>query len=206
MQDLLRFFDGLGLPIRLALATLPTGLPWLAQYLAGWQFSCFFNDAWYCIYYFHPPFMDVLFALLVLLPFMATARWWPGRVAALMILSIIVHFAAVMLVEETQGSISLAAVDSDFLSVYPIAVGASLVTAAATALLAGRSIRVGLWPMAVLAGIFAGGRFILSDFVENPEWHMAVLVYELEQTWLIWHLGLCVTLYFGTARSTPEAA
>ena len=193
--------NALGLWPRLALASVPALFPWLLGALFGWNFTCFFSERWYCIYYFHPPFMDVLFAVLVLMPFIGTDRFFWPRVVGLIALSIVVHVQIVDFLVGTRGAISVPGIDSLFVNLLPIAVVASWLTVAVTAALAGVGIRRGLWLWSAGAGLLAAAIFLGTDSSGMPGW----LQETVGNPWLAWHLGICISLFFGTAARAPQS-
>lgn len=190
-----------GFAARLGLAFVPVAVPWALEWIFDWRPNCFFNDSWYCIYYFHPPIMDVLFGLLVLAPFITTERLWLPRVLGLVSISIFVHAASVEFLIGTRGSIAIAGVDSIFLNVFPIAVIASLIVATVTAWIAKLQIRARFWPLSVAAGLSTAAALILTDLINVPAW---VRDWSNEP-WLLWHISMCAAIYFGTWRTGKPA-
>lgn len=204
MNTFWRRVNALPLPRRLLLAVLPSLSLALVDSLAGWSFSCFVNDAWYCIYYFYPPFMDLLFAGLVLLPFLPPGRWWAVRASLLTALSVIVHSLAVGSIVNFRGNLFAPWIDSIFVNVFPVAIVASIVVSATTAWLCRRRIRPRLWWLCAAAGCLVGVVFLLTDITN---YYPTGFVMEfLLNPWWIWHLGVCAIIYLGSEAESPEEA
>lgn len=181
-----------GILPRLGLALLP----WLTGELVGSRFSgCFASESPFCIYLWHPPAMDVMFALLVLAPFMTARTMVALRVLALVVLSVLVHVLAVGFLVETRGTLDVPGVDSIFVNIFPIAIIASLVTVSLAALACGLALNLRLFLYAVLAGLPVAALFVVTDIALATPW-MPVLdnVY-----WAVWHLSVCCAMYYGRA-------
>lgn len=180
----------MGLAPRLVLALLP----WLAGEAIESVFSgCFFSESVFCIYYFHPPGMDVVFALLVLAPFLATCRLIFFRVLALIALSILVHMMSVSILIDTRGSLELPGFDSIFVNVIPVAVVASVVTILLATLLCGLKVSWRLGAYAAMAGLPVACAFLLTQLL--PSTHALFL--GTNWLWAVWHLSICIAMYFG---------
>lgn len=189
----------MGIGPRLALAALPALSVHVAE---DWLPNCWGTDSPLCVWVWHPPFIDVLFGVLVLAPFMATGKLWPLRMLGLVAGSVMVHVLAIGLVVNTSLDWLLPQVPIPFLNVIPIAVGASLVLAALTALVAGLAIRPRYWACAAAAGLTAAGVFLAPDL--NSAWGDA---FRPEVwVWPAWHLALCAAIYYGRAPAgaVPE--
>jgi hypothetical protein len=204
MKTFWRRVNALPLPQRLLLAALPSLLPTLADWLTDWIFSCFFNNAWYCIYDFHPPFMDLLFAGFVLLPFLPPGRWWAGRAGLLVVLSVIVHATAVESLVGFRGSLAIPWIDSIFVNIFPVAILASVVVSSATAWICRRRIRTRLWWLSAFAGSLVGFVFLLTDITDY--YPTTVVMQFLATPWWTWHLGVCAAIYLGSEAESPKEA
>jgi hypothetical protein len=182
---------------RLALAALPAPLGSLFAEMAGYS-GCFFSESIFCIYVWYPPFIDLLFALLVLAPFIAVRRWWTFRVVALLILSVCVHSLAVGLLVDSRGPVTVPGFDSIFFNVVPIAVVTSLITGVATVAIAGLKSGHRIVFYSAAAGLPPA---ILFLFMERPElqW-MTTALDPSVPVWLAWHVSLCIAVYKGTSR------
>ena len=178
-------------------------VPWLAGELADrWFQGCFGSQSPFCIYYFHPPVMDVMFALLVLVPFIATHRFVVLRVVALIVLSVFVHYLAIGLLTGTRGSLEIPGVDSIFLNVIPIAVIASIVTVAIAAFACGFRPTRRLLVHSMLAGMPVALLFLLFDSDLAAGW----LPVSDNWYWAVWHVSICIAIYYGrTGRPGVQA-
>lgn len=188
--------SALGIFPRLGLALLP----WLTGELVdNWFPGCFFSESPFCIYYWHPPGMDVMFALLVLAPFMTAQTLVALRVLALTILSVLVHFLSVELLTGTRGSLEFLGIDSIFLNIIPIAIIASIVTVSVAALVSGLKLTRRLCVYSLLAGIPVASVFLSIDLALNLGW----ITLWTNWYWAVWHLSICIAMYYGrpvTAR------
>lgn len=186
-----------GILPRLGLALVP----WLTgELVENWFFGCFGSESPFCIYFWHPAGMDVVFALLVLAPFMAARTLIALRVLALIVLSVLVHALSVGFLVETRGSLEIPGVDSIFLNVIPIAVIASVVTVLLTALACGLRLTWRLGAYSALAGISVAFVFLLTDLAPFMEWLNA---WSTSWYWALWHLSICIAIYYGR-RITPR--
>ncbi len=182
--------SSLGLSPRLALALLP----WLlGEAIDAVFFGCFFSESLLCIYYFHPPGMDVTFALLVLAPFLATRKLIVLRILALIALSILVHALSVSILIDTRGSLELPGFDSIFLNVIPVAIGASVVAILTAALLCGLPVSWRLGAYAAMAGLPVAFTFLLTELL----WNTSPIFLSTNWHWTVWHLSICIAMYFG---------
>ena len=180
----------LGLLPRLGLALVP----WLTGELVDtWFHGCFGSESPFCIYYWHPPGMDVMFALLVLAPFMSARSLVTLRVLALIILSVLVHSLSVDFLVATRGSLDVPGVDSIFVNIIPIAVIASVVTVSFAALACRLQLTRRLVLYSVLAGIPVASVFLLLDLAPALNW----LGWWGSWYWAVWHLSICVAIYYG---------
>ena len=129
-------------------------VPWLTgELIDRWSFSCFGSQSPFCIYYFHPPGMDVMFALLVLALFMHARTRVALRVLALVVLGVFVHFLSIGLLVATRGSLDVPGIDTIWLNVIPVAVIASVVTVLLAAVVCGLKMTWRLGTYSALAGI-----------------------------------------------------
>lgn len=190
----------LGILPRLGLALLP----WLTGELVDNGFyGCFASESPFCIYYWHPPGMDVMFALLVLAPFISARTFVTLRVLALIILSVLVHALSVDLLVATRGSLAVFGVDSIFVNIIPIAVAASVVTVSLAALVCGLNLTMRLLVYSLLAGIPVASVFLLVDLAPDMPWR----VVGGHWYWGVWHLSICSAIYCGrlvTPRTKPR--
>lgn len=188
----------LGILPRLGLALVP----WLTGELVdNWFLGCFGSESPFCIYYWHPPGMDVAFALLVLAPFMAARTLVALRVLALMVLSVLVHALSVDFLVATRGSLEIPGVDSIFLNIIPIAVVASVVTVLLTALACGLKLTWRLGAYSALAGIPVAAVLLLTDLAPATHW---LNMWSTSWYWAFWHMSVCIAIYYGR-RITPRA-
>lgn len=181
------------LPPRIVLATLPTPLAAMLAAATGFN-SCWASELPFCIYFWYPPYTDVLFALLVLAPFITSWRFWPFRLIALIAVSVLTHSWSVGLLVNTRGSLMIPGVDSIFLNVLPIAMAASLIMAGMSALIAGMPLTRRFLVFSTAAGLPAAAVFLLLDFRDlmiDP----SVLVF------LVWHVSICAAMFLGSSRS-----
>jgi len=204
MKTFWRRVNALTLPPRLLLAVLPSLLLHLVVWLTDWSLSCFFSEAWYCIYYFHLPFMDLLFAVLVLLPFLPPGRWWIVRAGLLIVLSVTVHSLAVGSVVNFRGDLFIPGIDSIFVNIFPVAIVASIVISTGAAWLCRRRIRAQLWWLCAAAGSLVGVVFLLTDITDY--YPTCVVMEFLANPWWVWHLGVCAALYLGSEAESAEEA
>jgi len=201
MNTFWRRVNALPLPPRLLLAALPSLLLHLADWLTDWSLSCFFSDAWYCIYYFHPPFMDLLFALLVLLPFLPPGRWWAGRAGLLIVLSVVVHSMAVGFLVDFRGDLVIPGIDSIFVNIFPVAIVASVLVSALTAWICHRRIRAQLWWLCAATGCLVGVSVLVTDITDY--YPTTVVAEFLADPWWVWHLGVCAIIFLGSEAESP---
>ena len=180
----------LGILPRLGLALIP-GLT--GEFVDSWFRGCFASESPFCIYYWHPPGMDVMFALLVLAPFMTARSVVTLRVLALVILSVLVHALSVGFLVGTRGSLDLPGVDSIFVNIIPIAVIASIVTVSSTAFFCGLELTRRLFVYSLLAGIPVASVFLLFDMVPAASW----LPVGNNGYWAVWHLSILCAIYCG---------
>ena len=180
----------LGLLPRLGLALIPWST---GEFFDSWFRGCFASESPFCIYYWHPPGMDVMFALLVLAPFMAARSVVTLRVLALVILSVLVHALSVVFLVGTRGSLDLPGVDSIFVNIIPIAVIASIVTVSSTAFACGLELTRRLFAYSLLAGIPVASVFLLLDMVPAASWQPL----GNNGYWAVWHLSICCAIYYG---------
>lgn len=180
----------MGILPRLGLAVVP----WLTGELVdNWFPGCFFSKSPFCIYYWHPPGMDVMFALLVLGPFITAQGLIILRLLALIVLSVFVHAAAVELLAGTRGLLELPGVDSIFVNVVPVAVVASIVTVSIAALACGLKLTRRLLLYSSLAGLPVALLFLLIDIRLATGW----LSLWNDWFWAVWHVSICVAIYYG---------
>lgn len=189
----------MGILPRLGLAVVP----WLTGELVdNWFPGCFFSKSPLCIYYWHPPGMDVVFALLVLAPFMTAQRLVALRVLALIILSVLVHALSVGLLAGTSGSLDVPGIDSIFVNIIPIAMVASVVTVSGTALACGLRLTPRLLLYSLLAAIPAAFVFLLVDVALSSGW----LRMSFSWNWAVWHLSICCAIYYGRLATAGKSA
>jgi hypothetical protein len=181
----------LGILPRLGLALVP----WLTgELIDRWfSFRCFGSESPLCIYYWYPPGMDVMFALLVLAPFMTARRLVALRVLALIALSVLVHGLSVGFLVDTRGVLEIPGVNSIFLNVIPIAILASVVTVLLTALACDLKLTWRFAAYSVLAGLPVAAGFLLADLTPLGDW----LSFSDNWLWAVWHLSICVAIYYG---------
>ena len=118
-------------------------------------------------------------------------------------LSVTVHQLAFDAIVCFRGDISIPWIDSIFLNLFPVAIVASIVTAAVAAWLCRRRIRARLWWFCAAAGGLVGLVFVLSDIVDYLRPTGFVMEFLLYPWWL-WHLGVCSVIYLGS--EAPEGA
>ena len=172
-------------------------VPWLTGELISLSsFSCFGSQSPFCIYYFHPPGMDVMFALLVLAPFMHARTRVALRVLALIVLSVLVHSLSIGFLIDSRGSLDIAGIDTIWLNVIPIAVIASAVTVLLAAVICGLKLTWRLGIYSVLAGIPIAAVFLLSELISNMGW----MTWSANWYWAVWHVSICVAIYHGRSR------
>lgn len=123
-----------------------------------------------------------IFGFLVLVPFIDSKTWWYGRVAGLVVGSILIYAFVVQLAIASYGSL-----DSDIAVILSGVIGALLV-GLLTKLLAPLRVSVKFWLYALLAGVFGGVCFSL--LYESSE----VLV---AAGYLAWQLPVFIALYLG---------
>ncbi len=175
-------------------------VPWLTgELIDRWSFSCFGSQSPFCIYYFHPPGMDVMFALLVLALFMHARTRVALRVLALVVLGVFVHFLSIGLLVATRGSLDVPGIDTIWLNVIPVAVIASVVTVLLAAVVCGLKMTWHLGTYSALAGIPIAAVFLLSDLIPNMGW----MTWSAHWYWAVWHVSICVAIYSGRA-TTPH--
>ena len=185
--------EALGIWPRVGLAFVP----WLTgELIDRWSFSCFGSQSPFCIYYFHPPGMDVMFALLVLAPFMHARTRVALRVLALVVLSVLVHSLSIDFLIESRGSLDVPGIDTIWLNVIPVAVIASVVTVLLAAVVCGLKVTWRLGTYSALAGIPIAAVFLLTDLELNMGW----ITWSANWYWAVWHVSICVAIYHG--RST----
>ncbi len=183
--------SNLGILPRLGLALLP----WLTgELIDRWFFiRCFGSESPLCIYYWYPPGIDLMFALLVLAPFMTARTLVASRVLALIALSVLVHGLSVGLLVDTRGALEIPGINSIFLNVFPISVIASVVTVLLTALICGLNLTGRLGAYSALAGLPVSAGFLLTDLTPLGEW----LSFSDNWLWAVWHLSICMAIYYG---------
>ena len=180
----------LGILPRLGLALVP----WLTGELVDtWFHGCFGSESPFCIYYWHPPGMDVMFALLVLAPFMSARSLVLVRVLALTVLSVLVHSLSVDFLVATRGSLEVPGIDSIFVNIIPIAVVASIVTVSITALACGLKLTRRLVLYSALAALPIAVVFVIDDVAPASIWP----AWWGNWYWAVWHLSICVAIYYG---------
>ncbi len=187
---------------RLLLSVVPVPLGTALAGFIGYD-SCWGSDSLFCIYYWYPPFIDILFALLVLAPLITTWRFATIRIIALIAVSVSVHLLAVGQLVNTRGSLEIPGLDSIFLNVVPIAMVASLVMAGLSVLIAGASVNRRLLIYAVVAALPAAGVFLVLD-----AWEPSQVVYDYlgisGPTWLVWHASLCAAMFLGLKQRSED--
>lgn len=152
----------------------------------------------YLWYSFAPPFYDIPFALLVLAPFITTTRWRWMRAIALVIVTAIVYFAAVLVVSRTRGEL-LGWIDSPYLTyvnLVPTALVATLLLAGATAWLGALRISLRYWICTGLAGLVTGIVFLsfyiideyTRDYGDELRYYLA---------YWFWPVATCLAIYRG---------
>lgn len=180
----------LGILPRIGLAIVP----WLSGEIFDiWFPGCFFSESPFCIYYWHPPGMDVVFALLVLGPFITARKLITFRLLALILLSVFVHAVSVDLLVGTRGLLELPGVDSIFVNIVPIAVVASIVTVSFAALACGLAFTWRLLVYSSLAGMPVASLFLLIDIGLATSW----LPFWDNWYWAVWHVSICIAIYYG---------
>lgn len=189
------------LTIRLLLTAVPAlvgvaAWDWLQDaFGSGHEFG--FHPLW--IYLWHPPLMDLLFGLAVLAPFVSTRERWLGRVAVLVVASVVVHTSAVVAAVNTQWLLR-PLLDIRFLSVVPIALLATAVLMAATSAVAKLTVAGRYWAYCAIAGIGSGFVFLLAlelDTVgESWFWRMGL-------HWMVWHMSVFTAIYCGSEKRIP---
>lgn len=187
----------LGILPRLGLALLP----WLTGELINNRFyGCWGSGSPFCIYYWHPPGLDLVFALLVLAPFISARDRVVWRVLALIILSVLVHVLSVEFLVQTRGSLTIPGIDSIFVNIIPIAILASLITGILAARVCGLTLTWRLSAYAALAAMPISLAFLLSETTPVERW---IRWLPDNWFWAIWHLSICTAIYYGRAR-TPR--
>lgn len=162
-----------------------------------WLPSCWGSESPLCIWFWQPPLLDVLFALLVLVPMIPPARHRPLRVAAVVLASILVHWLAAELVVCGRGTLVLPGLDTLFLNVLPVAALASLALGATVRWVAGFKVRPGYFWYCGLAGLPPSVTFLLADLSDVIR--ECLLMDDLFHlwTWTPWHLALCAAILYG---------
>ncbi len=186
--------EALGILPRVGLALVP----WLTGELVDrWAFSCFGSQSPFCIYFFHPPGMDVMFALLVLTPFMHARTFVVLRVLTLIVLSVLVHFLSIGFLVATRGSLEVHGINTIWLNIIPIAIIASVVIVLLAALVCGMKVTGRLATYSALAGLPVAAAFLLTDLQLNLGW----ITWSAHWYWAAWHVSLCVAIYKGRSAT-----
>lgn len=145
--------------------------------------------------------MDVVFALLVLAPFIQSHARVALRVFGLIVLSVLVHSLAVSILVDTRGSLEIPGIDSIFLNVIPVAIGASVTTVLIGAFLCGFKVDSRLAACAALAGLPVAFTFLLADLLPETSWFPL----NMSWYWAVWHVSIFLAMFYGRSAAMRDS-
>jgi hypothetical protein len=189
----MNYFE-LNLVPRLILASLVLVAATLLHLSALWLYPD--GEGWlgYLWYAWAPPFYDIAFAIMVLVPFIsARRRRWIGVIALLFVAGI-VYFALVYAVVNTQYALETWTDSSHlrFVTIVPLAVIATWLLAGATAWIGPLHVSWRYWIFTGLAGLITGLTALGLDIAGiDSGWFGNYGPY-----WL-WPVVTCVSIYYG---------
>lgn len=189
----MNYFE-LNLVPRLILASLVLVAATLLHLSALWLYpegEGWFGYLWYA---WAPPFYDIAFAIMVLVPFISARRGSWIRVVALLFVAGTVYFALVYAVVNTQYALETWTDSSRlrFVTIVPLAVIATWLLAGATAWIGPLQVSWRYWILTGLAGLIAGLAALGLDIAGiNSGWFGNYGPY-----WL-WPVVTCVSIYYG---------
>lgn len=191
------FFEFKLIP-RLILASSVLAAAAVFHWFALWLYPGGQHWIGYLWYSWTPPFLDLAFGLLVLAPFVtADSKRWI-RVIALILVSGVVYFSAVVSVASTQFVLQ-PWIDSQymrFVSMVPTAIIATWMLAGATAWVAPLRISRRFWIYTGLAGLISGLVFLGADILSNLQDYIDTEWLYYLPFWL-WPIATCVAIHSG---------